>query len=182
MIILALATLGSLGAIAGLTIGITRAIEAEERYQAAALPPATETNYTLPMQWGGPPPPIEMPPDPGPILPGEMWEREPASPEAHHPITHRGSAVLVMREPEREPKAASELLDLLRLCPLQIAGTYSPDEFRLFSILKSEGRKQTEIIEVMYQAQRGGTDKYNRARDRYLNLLKIYLQTRSVGA
>ena len=88
-----------------------------------------------------------------------------------------------MCEPDPITLPSPDITALLAGCPYPITGPYSADEFALFSHLKSQGGKQTDIIRTMYGAARGGTDKYQTARDRYMGLLKNFLQTRqALGA
>jgi hypothetical protein len=88
-----------------------------------------------------------------------------------------------MDEPDTSPAPGDDITALLAGCPYPITGPYSPDEFALFSHLKSQGGKQTDVIQTMWGAAKGGTEKYAKARDRYMGLLKTYLQTRqTIGA
>lgn len=74
--------------------------------------------------------------------------------------------------------ASVDIVALLALTPFAIVGTITADEFQLFSLLKDQRRKQTEIIKTLYHVARGGTQAYDKARDRYLHILKLYLETK----
>lgn len=184
MILLILAGVSAVGAIAALARGIDAAIAHEERYHAALPPAPDEPEYTLPHQWGGPSPTVggDEVPDLVPVAP-RRHRPSPASPEGHHPITQPGSAILVMREPDPITQPSPDITALLAGCPYPLQGPYSSDEFALFSHLKTNGGKQTDIIQTMWGACKGGTEKYQTARDRYMALLKTYVQTRqALGA
>lgn len=70
-------------------------------------------------------------------------------------------------------------ISLMARTPFETVGAIQTDEFQLFRILKDEKRKQTDIIRILYHTSAGGTEAYRRARDRYMQLLKEYLNTRN---
>jgi len=99
-----------------------------------------------------------------------------------HPITDSVSATSVMREtangdasPNPEtPFPTIDPVGLMAQTPFETVGPLRTDEFQLFSVLKSQKRKQTDVIKIMYHVSHGGTDAYRKARDRYMFLLKQY--------
>lgn len=177
MLGLLLGLLAAGSAVALTSRGIYVLIEQEERAIAALPsppPPEPEPHYQIPHQWGGPPPIVDAPiqngryvgPTPKDVLPQELHPHaSPASLAAEPPITLPGSGVLVTPEPQpgdRQP----DVVNLMQQTPFPVAGPISADEFTLFDTLKTSGRKQTEMIKLIYGASKGGTEKYTRARDR----------------
>jgi len=137
------------------------------------LPPppdnSEEATYELPVAWQRIDEPADM---------VQVWPRS----AGDHPITQPGSADPVMREPSRvmtspqsgDPPGLVDPVALMAQTPFETAGPIQTDEFQLFSVLKGQKRKQTDIIKILYHVSRGGTDAYNKARDRYMVLLKQY--------
>lgn len=170
----------------GAWFGLSRQI-----YQIAQSPDAIallpqSPQYRLPHQWGGPLP-EELEP---PLVAGEFGQAADlyapitpataAAPRGDHPITAPGSGDPVMYEPQGDHPHHRTITDLILAAPYPSTGSISPDEIRLFDALKSERRKQTEIIELIWGCKKGGTDAYNRARDRYMMLAESWHKTRKL--
>jgi hypothetical protein len=147
---------------------------------------------------GTPQPDIELPTQWGASIP-DMQRVYPRSHTPANPVHHYGSAFSVISEPStvvtgfqpspgdvestanpvgHSGSAEPDVVALLALTPFETVGTVSPDEFQLFSLLKTQKRKQSEIIKTLYHVARGGTQAYEKARDRYLFILKLYLETK----
>jgi len=169
---------GAIAAIIGTAHGLTHVM-----VDAPAATPAT--TIEPPTQWGASIPDMQ-----------QVWPR---SHTPANPMHHYGSAFSVISEPTtgvtgfqpsqsatqtaskpvtRSGSAEPDIVALMGLTPFETVGTVRPDEFQLFSLLKNQKRKQSEIIKTLYHIGRGGTQAYERARDRYLYLLKIYLETK----
>ena len=186
-----------------------------EDAQPQQLPPpqpaAPQPDYQIPRQWGGDVDPDLVaiasdrptypdPPDPGAVLPGELYPYQPAPTAARpqNPVTADGSALSgnngTAAEPARtaaepateprgiEPPSQGEVLDLLESCPFPVAGTFGPDEWRLFCALKGAGRTQTQAIKTLWGVSKNGSAKYVQARDRYIALAETWHQIKSFEA
>ena len=173
----------------------------------AEPPPAPPPDYRIPHTWGGPPPEelegmiaapprYPDPPNPGAVVAGEIGQAPDlyapitpaaaAAPRGDHPITAPGSAVSVMAAPQGDHPITgagsphNRIVDLLMAAPYAYQGVITADEFSLFDALKTEGRKQTEIIQAIWGVRKGGTAAYATARDRYMALLESWLKTRKI--
>lgn len=132
-------------------------------------PDQSDNLYTLPNRWQT----VTDAPDMVQVWPHGAGD---------HPITTTGSADPVMREPgesdditqTENPLGRRDPVALMAQTPFETVGPIRTDEFQLFSILKSQRRKQTDVIKIMYHCAKGGTDAYRKARDRYMVLLKLY--------
>lgn len=145
-----------------------------------------------------PTPALDAPPWIGSSIP-DMQRVYPRSHTPANPMHHYGSAFSVISEPTtggtgfqpsqsatqtasnpegHSGSAEPDIVALMSLTPFETVGTVCPDEFQLFSLLKEQRKKQSECIKTLYHVARGGTQAYERARDRYLRLLKIYIDTK----
>lgn len=183
MIAAILSLLATGGVVALTARGLYVAIEHEERYQQTQLllsgnvpqdaPDNCEPLIEKPHHWGGRSPADDLVPDLVPVYPRSQM---PAPEPAHlNPITQSGSANWVMSEPHPEPSPEPDLVALMRGCPYPVTGPFGTDEFALFRALKAQKKTQTEVIETIWGAARGGTQKYQLARERYLALTKTLL-------
>jgi hypothetical protein len=145
------------------------ALPQAEPTPSAEPAPTVEPAVELPVAWQR----IEEPPD---MV--QVWPRG----AGDHPITDSVSATSVMPETENgdaspnrgTPFPTIDPVNLMAQTPFETVGPLRTDEFQLFSVLKSQKRKQTDVIKIMYHVSHGGTDAYRRARDRYMFLLKQY--------
>ena len=181
--------------------------------QAQAQP-----EYEIPHPWGGPvpselrvvsgldegddTPSYPAPPDPGPVVAGELgpfanlnapvMPVSAQTPAAEDSVTPSGSdpsgnkitapePPIAQTEPPTkpiglQPPEYSRVVDLLELCPFEPQGTFGTDEWELFAALKAAGRNQGQIIKTMWGISKNGSAKYTQARDRYIALAETWHQ------
>lgn len=182
--ITALISLFAAGGMIALTAkGIYTAIESEERYQQSQLLLTgsisqdslqnSEPHFNIPHQWGGQSPANDLVPDLVPVYP-QAQQRPPEPVPVNH-ITQSGSDDWVMVEPTPEPTSEPDLIALMQGVPYPVVGPFGTDEFALFRALKAQKKTQTQIIRTIWGAARGATEKYAKARGRYLALMKTLL-------
>lgn len=167
-----------------------KAPQSSEEPEPEPEPTEEETSepvFTLPFGW--------QVPDLRQVWPRSQEQREtqpinePVSDDLLMPETELENsgvtAVSVVSESGSEAETTTVSADgvnpisLMARTPFETVGAIQTDEFQLFRILKDEKRKQTDIIQILYHVSAGGTEAYRRARERYMQLLKEYLNTRN---